>query len=300
MYGNDLPENRKKAVIPKLKGIGIDYENQLGFFLDMMDKSGVDKVLVHANPNEGVAEMIKPHSDRFALFANVTKPDSNKSADELEYYVNSLGFKGVFELLPAGQHFFINDFASMDPLYKKAADLDVPIAWHLNDTFNYWKSRIEFSGNRRLQEVCYKYPDLKHILCHIGGLENYRHSLSAFSGYQNLYIDLSGISTQFLYLSMSPKWDSPASDRFLSYVYPDRVESPPDDHKVVMDSVMRETVKVFREAGNIIPNRIMFGTDTPFAARMEFEMEACRRAFGHDKDLLDHVLGETARGLLKV
>ena len=129
MWGRDLAKHRGKKhaefLNSKLEMVGSSLDGQVDFFLHMMDEAGVDKILTYANPTDSVAEMISGHRERFIPFAiiDLRKPE------ELEYSVNSLGFKGVAEVAPAATHLYIDDFELLDPLYKKAIDLDVPISW---------------------------------------------------------------------------------------------------------------------------------------------------------------------------
>ena len=44
----------------------------------------------------------------------------------------------------------------------------------------------------------------------------------------------------------------------------------------------------------------MFATDGPFASSQELEIDVCKMAVGHDKELLSHVLGENAKEFLKL
>lgn len=208
--------------------------------------------------------------------------------------------RGVAELSPAGRHFYIDDFDLLDPLYRKAIDLDVPISWHLKDSFIFGGSRSVFTGNQRLQEVCFKHPQLKHIICHLGNPDSYMLTLSAFAGYPNVYFDLSGIATSILSRYMVPRWGEGGRSRLTSYLYPDKVTDPPSDYKEIFSKVKSSAINVLREASNIAQEKIMFGTDSPLSGREEFELEICKEAFGHDKELLQHVMGENARKLLRL
>jgi hypothetical protein len=299
IWGDNLPEWRLKSASPGWKHLGVSMDQQVEFHLKMMDKAGVDKSLVYGTPNETVANMIKDHRDRFIPFANFDVKDMKAQVGELVYCVNSLGFKGVYEQVPATNYIRIDDFEHMDPLYKKAIDLDIPISWHLQDSFAFGLSRLSFSGNERLQEVCYKYPELKHILCHVGGAENFEKSLTAFTGYQNVYTELSTISYFNLKRFMTP-WSDSRPWEHLSYLYPDLVTKHPSDMKSVMETVKIESRKQFREAANFMRDRLMLGTDSPLAGNVGVEVEICKLAFGHDETLMNNVMGETARKLLNL
>ncbi len=301
VYGRGLPEVHEKFVAGRLPSLGTDLDHEIEYFVSMMNRNGVDKILAYCNPNESVIEMIKPHKDRFIPFATLDMKQGSKAAQDLEYLVNSLGFKGIAEQTVASKHFYIDDFELLDPVYKKATDLGAVISWEMQNHFLFGASRQKFLGAERLQEVCYKYPDLKHLVCHMGGLASYRTSLSAFSGYKNVYMDISGMTTAAIWRHLTPIWGASAMARYGSYIDPSRSKSgKPSDYDKVVGAAMDDAVSVIREAANAMPDRIMFGTDGPFASRPELELEVCRRALGHDKQLLDHVLGENARSFLKV
>jgi predicted TIM-barrel fold metal-dependent hydrolase len=300
LYGKGLtPPGRVSLVSAALEVIDSSFDRQVEFYLNMMNDAGVDKSVVFATPPETAIEIIKPHLDRFIPFANVDAL-SGRASELLNYYVTSLGYRGVYEFLPAASHFYPDDFDLLDQFYRKAIDLDVPIAWHLHDSFLFGASRIHFGGNERLQEVCFKYPQLRHILCHVGGFEKFRESLHAFSGYENVYFDLSGICFANFPLCMKPEWKSKYPIRHLPYVYPERMKDLPQDYQEVIAKVRAATIEVYREAANLLPNRIMFATDAPLGSSMQNELEICRKAFEHDSVLLEHVLGENAKKFLKI
>ena len=62
----------------------------------------------------------------------------------------------------------------------------------------------------------------------------------------------------------------------------------------------KESAMQFREAANFMRDRLMFGTDSPLAGNVAVEVEICKLAFGHDAKLMNNVMGETARKLLKL
>ncbi|MDG6922239.1 MAG: amidohydrolase family protein [Nitrososphaerota archaeon] len=300
-YGPGLPEVHAKFVSGRLPTIGTDLDHEVDYFVNMMNKNGVDKNLAYCNPNESTAEMIEPHKDRFVPFASVDMKQGKKAAEDLEYVVNSLGFKGIAEQTVASKHFFIDDFELLDPVYKKADDLGAIISWEMQNHFLFGASRQTFLGVERLQEVCFRYPNLKHLICHMGGFANYRTTLSAFSGYKNVYMDISGMTTSAIWRHLTPVWGASAMARYGSYVDPTRSKSgKPSDYEKVIAAATTDAIAAIREAANVIPDRIMFGTDGPFASRPELELEVCRKALGHDKELLAHVLGENARTFLNL
>ena len=114
-----------------------------------MDRMGVDVQLVMPPPpqlyhtvaieyavpaarmiNDGVAEFVAKHPDRFIPTGTVPMQDGNEAAKELERCMKTLGFKGV-EILTnvAGRELSDTAFA---PFWKKAEELDALVIIHPN------------------------------------------------------------------------------------------------------------------------------------------------------------------------
>ena len=114
-----------------------------------MDKMGIDVQLVMPPPpqlyhtvaleyavpaaqmiNDGVAEFVAKHKDRFIPTGTVPMQDGNEAAKELERCMSKLGFKGV-EILTnvAGRELSDPAFA---PFWKKAEELGALVIIHPN------------------------------------------------------------------------------------------------------------------------------------------------------------------------
>jgi aminocarboxymuconate-semialdehyde decarboxylase len=78
--------------------------------------------------NEGLAEIVRKHPDRYAALGSVPMQDGEAAAEELEYAVKTLGFKGV-EILTnvAGRELSDPAFA---PFWAKAEQLDAWVFIH--------------------------------------------------------------------------------------------------------------------------------------------------------------------------
>ncbi|MDG6905128.1 MAG: amidohydrolase [Nitrososphaerota archaeon] len=298
MYGKGVPETHDRYV-SRLPQLGIDIEHEVEFYIKLMNRTGVDKTLIYCNPNESVAEMIKGNRDRFVPFATINLGDGKAAAEQLERAVASLGYRGIAEQSPASNDYYIDDFDLLDPIYRKASDLGVPVSWHLQNSWLTGSSRIKFSGIERVQEVCVRYPDLKILLCHMGG--EYQKTMSACSGYKNVYMDLSGITGGQIRKNMAPVWGKTAMGRSFSYIHPEFAkEGKPKDYGQVMTKSKNESAEIIREIASVLPDRIMMGTDGLFASTPDIEIDVCKTALGHDKELLAHVLGDNARKFLNV
>ena len=225
IWGDDLPEWRLKSASPGWKHLGVSSDQQVEFHLEMMDKAGVDKSLVYGTPNETVANMIRNHRDRFIPFANFDVKDMRAQVKELDYCVNSLGFKGVDQQVPATNYVRIDDFEHMDPLTRKR----LICTYQYHGIFKIIRIRVVQTFLFRQRTVAgglLQYPELKHILCHVGGAENFEKSLTAFSGYQNVYTERSTISYFNIKRYMTP-WSDSRPWEHLSYLYPISLPTTP-------------------------------------------------------------------------
>ena len=274
----------------------------------MMDTAGVDKSIVYVDHNEDVHKMVESYADRFILFANLDLRNVDTAVSALNYCVTSLGFKGVGELFPTGAHFDMSDFSRLAPFFEKVIDLDVPVSWDLKEgarTNIVGGYRSIFNGLGKMQEICFKYPESKHIICHLGGLDNYPRTLSTLYYYKNVYFDMAELSSNLIWRFMTPTWnvdiDVPRQHGLLlSFLYPETFPYHLRDHASVKQKVSENAINIFREAANVAPDRILFATDAPLVGRMEYERELYEKAFGHDRILLSHVLGENVKKVLGI
>lgn len=117
-----------------------------GARFDFMKEQKVDvQVLSYTNPvpdtvpageavrickeaNDILASIVEKYPDRFAAFATLPMADPDEAAKELERCVKEHGFVGAL-ITGTYQGKFYDD-PSFFPIFKAAADLDVPISWH--------------------------------------------------------------------------------------------------------------------------------------------------------------------------
>lgn len=166
----------------------------------IMDMMGVDRQLVMPGPpqlyhtvaleyavpaarmvNDGVAEFVAKHPDRFIPMGTVPMQDGNEAAKELEYVMKTLKFKGV-EILTnvAGRELSDPAFA---PFWKKAEELGALVAIHPNG-FTEGKRLSRFYFNNVVGNpfettlalhylifdgVLERHPNLKIFAMHGGG-----------------------------------------------------------------------------------------------------------------------------------
>ncbi len=231
-----------------------------------MDQMGVDMQLVMPPPpqcyhtveleyavaaaqmiNDGIAEFVSKHKDRFVPTGTVPMQDGNEAAKELERCMKKLNFKGV-EILTnvAGKELSDPAFA---PFWKKAEELGALVILHPNGfTEGQRLSRFYFNniiGNPFettlalhyliFDGVLERHPKLKILAVHGGGY------LGAYSG----RIDHAWGARSDCNVGMSKP---PTS--YLKQVYVDTVVFTPHQLKALVDLFGVD--------------HVMMGTDYPF------------------------------------
>ncbi len=111
-----------------------------------MDEAGIDlQVLSHGAPaaqglapetavrlarqtNDRLHAIVQANPQRFAAFAILPTPDPQAAADELEYAVSTLGFKGA--MIHGLTHGVFIDDRRFWPIFERAEALDVPLYMH--------------------------------------------------------------------------------------------------------------------------------------------------------------------------
>ena len=132
--------------------------------------------------NDGFAEVIEEHPDRFTALATLPLQDPGAAVEELERAVTGLGLKGAMLLSNVnGKPLDAEEFL---PVYERAVKLDVPLYIHPTSPINdKWMEdyrlvpiigfgvdttlatlRLVFSG------VMKRFPGLKLVASHVGGI----------------------------------------------------------------------------------------------------------------------------------
>jgi predicted TIM-barrel fold metal-dependent hydrolase len=181
-----------------------------------MDRCGVDKAILadmHPYSFEWKIEMMAQYPDRLAAYACVNPKGGKATLTELERQVQEFEAIGV-KLGPPYQHFYPND-TSVYPLYEKALDLDIPVAFHTG-----WApgaARLKYALPIYLDDVASDFPKLKVIGCHMGAGWFHDFALVATKN-PNIYADVSGC------LEYTPITEIiQAIERLLQYIGADRI-----------------------------------------------------------------------------
>lgn len=131
--------------------------------------------------NDNLAEMVRDHPDRFAAVGTVPMQDSARAVSELEYVIQTLGFKGV-QICSNVAGADLDD-PRFRPFFKRAAELGAVVLIHPNGfdqgrrLDDYWL--INVIGNPldttiALARLIYagvleQLPQLKLVAVHGGG-----------------------------------------------------------------------------------------------------------------------------------
>lgn len=117
-------------------------------------------------------------------------PDNPDAIDEL-YRIKSLSIKAI-KLHPDYQEFFIDE-EKLYPIYQTCSDIDLPIVFHSGwDCYspNKVHARPEASAS-----IAKKFPKLKIILAHFGGLKMWDDVIEFLAGIENVYFDTAMAAT---------------------------------------------------------------------------------------------------------
>lgn len=166
------------------------------FSIDAETTSGIPYV-----GNAWVASVVQKYSDRFVGFASVDPWKGTVAVQELERSVKDLGLKGL-KLHPTQQFFFPND-TRFYPLWKKCAELGVPVLFHTGQTGV--GAGTPGGGGFKLKyaqpipyidDVAADFPDLTIIMAH-PAVPWQEEQLAVAVHKANVYIDLSGWSPKY-------------------------------------------------------------------------------------------------------
>ena len=117
-------------------------------------------------------------------------PDNPEAIDEL-YRIKSLSIN-VIKLHPDYQEFLIDE-EKLYPIYQTWSELDLPIVFHAGwDCYspNKVHARPEASAN-----VAKKFPKLKMVLAHFGGMKMWDEVINHLAGIENVYFDTAMAAT---------------------------------------------------------------------------------------------------------
>lgn len=113
---------------------------------------------------ELIASFVREHADRFIGWCSVD-PNDPGCVDQLVYYVNELGFRGL-KISPIYQNWDPADVRHLR-LFKTAERLGIPINIHQGTTF-VRPGPLKYAHPILLEDIALACPDLRIIIAHLG------------------------------------------------------------------------------------------------------------------------------------
>lgn len=188
---NELPRRRSWPDERLKKAWDNPIESYLSEMGDVVDK-GIILPLQYGKtfgvhvPNDYVAELVKKYPDKLAAFCSVV-PTEEGAVEELERGVTQLGLIGL-KMSPTYQCFYPHD-EKYFPLYQKAQDLGVPVAFHTGFS-QPRRARLIYGNLVFIDELAHNFPDLKIIIGHMG-YYHYEDTISLVMKHDNVFADIS-------------------------------------------------------------------------------------------------------------
>ena len=139
--------------------------------------------------NDFMAEVIRDYPDRFVAYASINPSFGDAAVEEVQRCYE-MGFKGVGELGPGGNHFALDDPGLMKVL-AKCEDLGLPVNFHVGEPIGHVYAGKDLTPLGGFYDIAEKFPDLKLILAHMGGgLPYYELMPEVKRTFRNVWYDL--------------------------------------------------------------------------------------------------------------
>ncbi len=167
----------------------------------MMEEHGIDMMCIMTSdhrrvypdrkgpycPNDFLLEVKETAPERFALTCSVDPlRDVYEAIQEVERCIKELGINAV-KVYPSYDHFDPRD-PQLWPLYEKIIELDIPMQCHMGWT-PCLNAPMKYQFPYLLDEVAYRYPDLKIVVCHLGW-PWVDECMALIARYENVHADL--------------------------------------------------------------------------------------------------------------
>jgi predicted TIM-barrel fold metal-dependent hydrolase len=159
-----------------------------GELVSKMDVTGVDRAVifpfVEGNfDNEAVREAAKQFPNRLIPFCAVN-PWQSDAADEIRRCVTASGFRGL-KLHPTINGFHLSDATLVDPLFRVAEELAIPVIVHgASDVFN---------GPAEFAVMAARFPQVPLLMAHMGFFWGVDLAIDFARQFNNLYLETSRV-----------------------------------------------------------------------------------------------------------
>ena len=175
--------------IGQFYNIEMDSDGTLAHLLDICEKNGIKKCLVHSvatkhdqvpKINDFIYSAVQAHPDMFVGFCTL-HPDMDVKETEAELdRVIKMGLRGI-KLHPDCQKFRIDDKHAME-MYE-VIDGRLPILFHTGD------KRFDYSNPDRMKRMALRFPKQRVIAAHFGGYSVWEDAVKTLPGLDNLWVD---------------------------------------------------------------------------------------------------------------
>jgi len=168
-----------------------------------MDRFGFEKTVIIACPkhissytgdNEDILRAMRKHPTRFIGVMHLDFRDGVKTCTEtIERYAGE-GMRGA-KMFPSFG--FYPDDPQYHPIYERLARHRLFAAYHLgmlspSDAKPPVPECVKYAQPMFLEEPATLFPEIKFVICHMGGTPFYEQTLCMMRYYSNVYADLSG------------------------------------------------------------------------------------------------------------
>ena len=166
-----------------------------------MDRMGIERMVVHAcdtriwsyvEGNEGVAQAVKKHPDRFIGTVCLDFRAGVDQCIELIRWAAGEGLKGAKMFPNLG---FYPDDPSYYGIYEELARHRFFAAFHMgvlaqSDVNPRIQMSTKYATPFFLEEPAIRFPELGFVVCHMGGIPGMEETLVVTRFYENIYADL--------------------------------------------------------------------------------------------------------------
>lgn len=138
---------------------------------------------------KAVVEAIRGSKNLFVVAGISYLNFSLRHLDEIREFIQERSVVGL-KLYPGYEPFYPSD-EKLKPLYRLAAETNVPVMIHCGDTYNP-HGKLKFSHPMNIDEVAVDNPDVKFLICHLGN-PWIRDTMEIIYKNANVYTDISGL-----------------------------------------------------------------------------------------------------------
>lgn len=193
-FGTKDPFRSRDAMVEEYRKAGIERALLLGWDAETTSKRP-------RIPNETIAEWVQAHPDLFVGMASVDPHKGAKAVEELDRAVRKLGLRGL-KLHPQMQAFRPDDPAYR-PLWRKAAELELPVVVHTGTSGLGAGApggagiHLDYSRPIHVDAVAADFPDITFLCAH-AGWPWHEELLAMCLHKSNVYLDISGWLAKYL------------------------------------------------------------------------------------------------------